>query len=141
MTRREVFLQADPQAIHDMIGFVEVDLGRSVERFRSERPFYICKGLKWFAEGIKYDVPKETVLSQIAETNCKFKFTELQLNSVYQGRQATLCSAIEALGLSNELMVDERINQWLDQTVMSKDGEDVNAVASNIISDLIKKMS
>ena len=122
-----------------MFGFVEIDLDGSIERFRSERPFTICKGLKKFAEGARYDDPKEVVLAQIVEANSKFRFTELQLNSVYQNRQATLSAAIEALWLSNETNIDERINRWLDQNVTNHDGEDVNAIAANIISDLIKR--
>lgn len=102
MTRREIFLQADPHAINDVIGFVEIDWDGSIERFRSERPFYICKGLNWFADGERYDIPKDEVLMQIAEANRKFKLTELQLNFIYQRRHATLGTAIEALGLSNE---------------------------------------
>ena len=124
-----------------MIGFVEIDWNGSIERFRPERPFTICKGLKKFAKGARYDEPKDVVLEQIAEANSKFKLTELQLNFVYQRCQATLGTAIEALGLSNESNVDECVNQWLDQSVSLNDGDDINTLAANIISDLTQKQN
>lgn len=131
-------MQTDPHAIQDMIGFVEIDREGVNVRFRLERPFYICKGLKMFAEGVRYDIPKEKALTQIAEAGGKFKLTELQLNLVYKNRQATLNTAIESLGLSSAPNVDERISLWLDQTVTNNEDGDVNSIAAQIISDLIK---
>ena len=51
MTRREVFLQANPHVIYDRIGFMEIDWDGHIERFPFKRPFYICKGLNCFANG------------------------------------------------------------------------------------------
>lgn len=137
MTRREIFLQVDPYAIHDMIGFVEIDWNGTLERFRSERPFDVCQGLKWFASGIKHDVPKDIVIAQIISQNSKFEFPEWQLDAIYKNREGTLGAAIEALGLLNLPKVDDNINQWLDQTIPYGNGTDINFIAADIISNLI----
>ncbi len=138
MTRREVFLQADPHVIHEKIGFVEIDWDGKIERFSSKRPFHICRSLNWFAHGELYDLPKEVVLEKIIKENSTFKFTEWQLNSVYQNREGILYAAVKALGLSNEPKVDELINRWLDESVSIFDDSDINSTAANIISELIK---
>lgn len=139
MTRRDVFLSADPHAIHEKIGFVEIDWDGKIERFTSKRPFDICRSLNWFAHGELYDLPKEVVLEKIIKENSTFKFTEWQLNSVYQNRQGILYAAVAALGLSNEPKVDESIKRWLDESVpFDDDSSDINSAAVSIISELIK---
>lgn len=139
MTRREIFLLADPHVVYDRIGFEEIDMDGHIERFPFKRPFYICKGLNWFANGELYDIPKKVVLDQIIKSNSKFQFAELQLKSLYQNREATLYAAVEALGLSNRPKVDDSINQWLDHVVSFKNDDDINSMAASIISGLIKK--
>ncbi len=138
MTRREVFLQANPHVIYDRIGFMEIDWDGHIERFPFKRPFYICKGLNCFANGELYDTQKEVVLDKIIKDNSKFQFTELQLNSLYLSRLGTLFATVEALGLSNLPKVDEYVTQWLDQEMNFEDGDDINSIAADIISDLIK---
>lgn len=132
MTRREIFLNADPQTVNDLF------CRQSIYPYRTGQAFYICKGLKFFAQGERYDEPKEIAIERIINSGKKFKPTPKQAHVILTGFRGFLKAALDALGLNNAPIPDELVNEWLDQT--APDGsENINQHAVNIISKLIQK--
>lgn len=132
MTYREIFLQADPHIVN------ETFCRQFVPFYRTGQAFDICKGLKFFAQGERYDEPKEIAIEKIINSGKKFKFTPTQANVMLTGFRGLLGAALDALGFSSAPNPDELVNEWLDQTVPDSSGN-VNQHAVNIISKLIKK--
>lgn len=132
MTRRNIFLSADPHIVN------EAFCRQFTYPYRTEQAFDICKGLKFFAKGKRYDEPKEIAIDRIMNSGKNFKFTPKQANVILTGFRGFLKAALEALGFNNALNPDELVNEWLDQTE-SDSSEDANQSAINIISKLIQK--
>ena len=132
MTRRNIFLSADPHIVN------ETFCRQFVPFYRTEQAFDICKGLKFFAKGKRYDEPKEISIDRIMNSDKNFKFTPTQANVILTGFRGFLKAALEALGFNNAPNPDELVNEWLDQTE-SAGIEDANKLAAYIISKLIQK--
>lgn len=132
MTRREIFLTADPHIVN------EIFCRQFVPFYRTEQAFNICKGLKFFAQGESYDEPKEITIEKIINSGKKFKFTPTQANVMLTGFRGFLEAALDVLGFSNAPNPDELVNEWLNQT--APDGSDnINQHAVNIVLILIQK--
>lgn len=132
MTYREIFLHADPHIVN------EIFCRQFVPFYRTEQAFNICKGLKFFAQGERYDEPKEIAIEKIINSGKKFKFTPTQANVMLTGFRGFLEAALDTLGFSNAPNPDVLVNEWLDQT--APDGsENINQSVINIISKLIQK--
>lgn len=132
MTYRDIFLQADPHIVN------ETFCRQFVPFYRTGQAFDICKGLKFFAQGERYDEPKEIAIERIINSGRKFKFTPTQANVMLTGFRGFLEAALDVLGLNNAPNQDELVNKWLDQT--APDGsENINQHAVNIVSILIQK--
>lgn len=132
MTYREIFLQADPHIVN------ETFCRQFVPFYRTGQAFDICKGLKFFSQGERYDEPKEIAIEKIINSGKKFKFTPTQANVMLTGFRGLLGAALDALGFSSAPNPDELVNEWLNQTGPDGSGN-VNQHAVNIISKLIKK--
>lgn len=132
MTYREIFLHADPHIVN------ETFCRQFVPFYRTGQAFDICKGLKFFSQGERYDEPKEIAIEKIINSGKKFKFTPTQANVMLTGFRGLLGAALDALGFSSAPNPDELVNEWLDQTGPDGSGN-VNQHAVNIISKLIKK--
>ncbi|MCM1071436.1 MAG: hypothetical protein NC301_09000 [Bacteroides sp.] len=132
MTRREIFLQADPREVNDAY------CRRFTYPYRIEGAFNICKGLKFFARGERYDEPWEAAIERIMNSGKKFKFTPKQAHVILTSFRGCLEAALDALGFSNAPNPDELVNEWLNQTEPDC-SEDANQSAMNIISKLIQK--
>lgn len=139
MTYREIFLQADPQAINDAIGAQEMEFrGRKV-RYKTQQGFDICKGFKFYAQGMRLDVSKEEEVQKILnddECEPQFKWTRKQAQVFVTAKRGWLSTACEVLGFNQASNPDESVNEWLNRTstVVS---DNVNQLAANIISILI----
>lgn len=132
MTRREIFLTADPHTVNDLY------CCQFLFPYRTEQAFDICKGLKFFAQGERYDEPKEIAIEKIINSGKKFKFTPTQANVMLTSFRGFLEAALDVLGFSNAPNPDELVNEWLNQT--APDGSDnINQHAVNIVLILIQK--
>ncbi len=138
MTRREIFLNADPYAVSDAIGIQDIEVCGKMTHHRIEEPFEVCKGLKWLAQRKRFGIDEQTAINKILNAYGKFKMTPLQATVEYRGNRATLMTALEALGLTNCPSPDERVQEWLDQPVMTDYGSDASAIAIRIISELLQ---
>ena len=130
MTYREIFLQADPHIVN------ETFCRQFVPFYRTGQAFDICKGLKFFSQGERYDKPKEIAIEKIIDSGKKFKFTSKQANVILTGFRGFLEAALDALGFSNAPNPDELVNEWFDQKAPDCT-ENVNQLAADIISILI----
>ena len=134
MTRREIFLKADPHIVNDLY------CHRFTYPYKIEHAFNICKGLKFFAQGERYDEPKEIAIAKIIDSGDRFKFTPKQVHNILTSFKSFLETAIDVLGFNNAPNPDLSVNEWLDQTVHDR-SHDVNRHAVNIISELIEKQN
>ncbi len=130
MTYREIFLQADPHIVN------EIYCRQFVPFYRTGQAFDLCKGLKFFSHGERYDEPKEIAIEKIIHSGKKFKFTPTQANVMLTGFRGFLEAALDALEFNSAPKPDELMNEWLDQTIPD-DSADVNQLAADIISILI----
>lgn len=130
MTYREIFLYADPHIVN------ETFCRQFVPLYRTEQAFDICKGLKFFAKGEKYEEPTEIAIDRIMNSGKNFKFTPKQANVILTGFRGFLKAALEALGFSNAPNPDELVNEWLDQKAPDC-SDNVNQLAADIITILI----
>lgn len=130
MTYREIFLHADPHIVN------EIFCRQFVPFYRTEQAFNICKGLKFFAQGERYDEPKEIAIEKIINSGKKFKLTPTQANVMLTGFRGLLGAALDALGFSNAPNPDELVNEWLNQAMPDCSG-DANKLATYIITKLI----
>lgn len=126
MTYREIFLQADPRVVDDMIP--------GVKGYRTQGNFDICKGLKLFAEGEIFDTDEAVELERIRVSGKKFLYTTIQAQLIRRSIKGYLSAALEALGINDSSTPDELANQWLNREI--DDCTDVNLTASNIIMKL-----
>lgn len=132
MTRREIFLTADPHTVNDLY------CRQFVPYYRTEQAFDICKGFKFFAKGERTDEPEDVAIERIMNSGKKFKFTNKQAHVILTGFRGFLEATLDVLGFSNAPNPDELVNEWLNQTD-SDCSEDANQSAINIISKLIQK--
>lgn len=76
MTYRDILLQADPHVVHEAIGTHEVEFRGRKLRLTTEEAFDICKGLKYYAQGMRLDVPEEEEAQKIFnDDKPQFKWT------------------------------------------------------------------
>lgn len=139
MTYRDIFLQADPHVVHEAIGTHEVEFRGRKLRLTTEEAFDICKGLKFYARGMRLDVPEEEEVQKILnddEHEPQFKWIRKQAQIFVAAKRGWLCAACEALGFNQAPNPDELVNEWLDQAVPDNSG-DANKLATDIISRLI----
>lgn len=132
MTYREIFLQADPHIVN------EIFCRQFVPFYRTEQAFNICKGLKFFAQGERYDEPKEIAIEKIIHSGKKFKFTPTQANVMLTGFRGFLEAALDALEFNSAPKPDVLMNEWLGQKAPDS-SDNVNQLAADIISKLIQK--
>lgn len=135
MTYREIFLHADPHTVNDLF------CCKFTYPYRTEQAFSICKGLKFYAQGMRLDVPEEEEVQKILNHDVHeppFKWTRKQAQIFAAAKRGWLRAACEALGFNNAPNPDELVNEWLDQTTPD-DSAAANLLAVNIISILIKK--
>lgn len=140
MTYREIFLHADPHAVHEAIGTHEVEFRGRKLRLTTEQAFDICKGLKFYAKGIRLDVPEEEEIQKILnddEHKPQFRWTRKQAQVFVAAKRGWLRAACEALSCNQTSNPDELVNKWLDRTTAVA-GINVNQLAADIISILIK---
>lgn len=130
MTRRNVFLSADPHIVN------EAFCRQFTFPYRTEQAFDICKGLKFFAQGQRYDEPEDAAIERIINAGKKFKFTNTQALVILTGFKGFLKAALEVLGFNRQPNPDELVNEWLDQTE-SDCSRDANKLATDIISRII----
>lgn len=126
MTRREIFLQADPRAVND------VTVGLAGHRI--QRTFDICKGLKLFAQGEVYDANEDAEIEKIRHSGERFRYTLAQAQMIRTSVKGYLSAALKALGLAEFPDRDVLVNQWLDVEYGSC--SNVNLIANNIITHL-----
>ena len=134
MTRREIFLKADPHIVNDLYCRL------FTYPYKIELAFSICKGLKFFAQGERYDEPEEIAIAKIIDSGDRFKFTPKQAHKILTIFKSFLETAIYVLGFNSAPNPDLSVNEWLDQTVPDS-SHDVNRLAVNIISKLIEKQN
>lgn len=132
MTYREIFLQADPHSVNDLY------CRKFTYHYQTEGAFNICKGLKFFAQGQRYDEPEDVAIDRIINSGKKFKFTKKQAHIILTGFRGFLEAALDAIGFNNAPNHDELVNEWLDQTMPDCSGN-ANKLAADIISKLITK--
>lgn len=130
MTRREIFLTADPHMVNDLY------CCQFLFPYRTGQAFDICKGLKFFAQGKRYDEPKEIAIEKIINSGKKFKLTPTQANVMLTGFRGFFEAALDALGFSNAPNPDKLVNEWLNQAMLDCSG-DANKLATYIITKLI----
>ncbi len=130
MTYRDIFLHADPHIVN------ETFCRKFVPFYRTEQAFNICKGLKFFAQGERFDEPKEIAIEKIINSGKKFKFTPKQANVMLTGFRAILEGVLDALEFNKAPNPDELVNEWLNQTGPAGI-EEANKLATDIISKLI----
>ncbi len=131
MTRREIFLQADPRAVND------VTVG--LTGYRTQRTFDICKGLKLFAQGEVYDADEDAEIEKISQSGERFRYTLAQAQMIRTSVKGYLSAALKALGLAESPDRDVLVNQWLDVEYGSC--SNVNLIANNIISHIDNERS
>ena len=132
MTYREIFLQADPHTVNDIF------CCKFTYPYRTEQAFNICKGFKFYAQDMRLDVSEEEEVQKILNDHKpQFKWTRKQAQVFVVARRGWLSAACEALGYNQPHNPDDVVIEWLDQTIPD-DGADVNQLAANIISKLIK---
>lgn len=137
MTYRDILLQADPHVVHEAIGTHEVEFRGRKLRLTTEEAFDICKGLKYYAQGMRLDVPEEEEAQKIFnDDKPQFKWTRKQAQIFVAARRGWLRAACEVLGFNPTHNPDGLVIKWLDQTIPD-DSADVNQQAANIISKLI----
>lgn len=140
MTYREIFLKADSYVVNGTIDCQEAEIkGRRVI-FKTQRAFDICKGLKFFAQGAKFNMSEEDAIKKILEDGSQsahFKLTRKQAQVFVRGIKGYLRAALEVLGLSLASNPDELVGVWLNQPV-SDDCENADLSALKIISKLLK---
>ena len=132
MTRREIFLKADPHMVNDLYSRLFTN------SYKIEEAFDICKGLKFFARGERYDEPEEITIDKIMNSGTRFKYTPMQVHFTFTRFRGFLDTAIDALEFNKAPNIDESVNKWLDQTA-PESNNDANRLAVDIISKLIKK--
>lgn len=126
MTRREIFLQADPRAVND------VTVG--LTGHRTEEIFGICKGLQLYARGEMVDTDEDAEIARIRQSGTKFQFTIKQAQVIRTGIKGYLRAALELLNIAESPDRDALVNQWLDVEYGSC--SNVNLIANNIITHL-----
>ncbi len=139
MTHREIFLHADPHVVHEAIGTHEVEFRGQKVHLTTEEAFDICKGLKFYAQGMRLDVPEEDDVQKILNDDKReppFKWNRIQAQIFVESKKGWLRAACEALGFNQPSNQDEMVNEWLNQTI-PVDSTDVNQLAADIISILI----
>lgn len=139
MTYREIFLHADPHVVHEAIGTHEVELRGQKLRLTTEEAFDICKGLKFYAQGMRLDMPEEEEIQKILnddEHKPQFRWTRKQAQVFVAAKRGWLRAACEALGCNQTSNPDELVNEWLNQTTAVV-SDNVNQLAADIISILI----
>lgn len=130
MTRRNIFLSTNPHIVN------EAFCRQFTYPYRTEQAFNICKGLKFFAQGQRYDEPEDVAIDRIINSGKKFKFTNKQAHVMLTGFKGFLRAALEVLGFDQAPNPDELVNEWLDQTMPDSSGN-ANKLAADIISKLI----
>lgn len=71
MTYREIFLHSDPRKVQEIAdgNVVEVEINGEVIAFRTEEFFEICKGLKFFAQGQKFEENEQNAIDMKFSTH------------------------------------------------------------------------
>lgn len=139
MTYRDIFLQADSHVVHEAIGTHEVEFRGRKLLLTTEEAFDICKGLKFYAQGMRLDVPEEEEVQKILnddEHEPPFKWTRKQAQIFVAAKRGWLSAACEALGFNQTSNPDELVNEWLNRTTTVV-SDNVNQLAADIISILI----
>lgn len=126
MTYREIFLQADPHTVNDII--------TGLTGCRTQGTFDICKGLKLFAQGEIYDADEATEIEKIRFSGKKFPFTMKQVQVIRMGLKGYLSAALKALGINDVPNRDELVNKWLNRGIDTH--TNINLLANNIIAKL-----
>lgn len=114
MTRREVFIKVNPHAVHEALGYREIEIKGETVMLRSERPFEICKGLGKFARGCKYEDLNKNNIQEILTANGESNLSFIHSHIAHQSALATTMITIEALGFNNISNVDQQIQECLD---------------------------
>ena len=139
MTYREIFLQGDPHVVYEAIGTHEVEFRGRKLRLTVEQAFDICKGFKFYAKGMRLDVPEEEEIQKILnddEHKPQFRWTRKQAQIFVAAKRGWLRAACEALGCNQTSNPDELVNEWLNQAMPDCSG-DANKLATYIITKLI----
>ena len=134
MTYKDIFLQADPHTVNDLF------CRKVTYPYRTEQAFDICKGLKFYAKGMRLDVPEEEEIQKILnedEHEPSFKWTRKQAQIFVASKRGWLRAACETLSVNQSSNPDELVNEWLNQTTTVV-SDNVNQLAADIISILIK---
>lgn len=134
MTYRVIFLQVDPHYVGEALGLCEVEINGRKARFRSERAFDICKGLKFFAQGEKYDEPETVAIAKTLEANPLL--TDIQARVLVTGLKGYLQSVVDAMFIDRMQNPDEIIASVLDQKFEIE--SDINHAAIEIIKNILK---
>lgn len=138
MTYRDVFSQANPHAVHEALGWTEVEWDGELVRFRSERAFEVCKGLRLFADGYKYEVDEATEKEQIRRRNPNPHLSAIHVQVIYNSLRSKAGAAIEALGIIGESNIDSQVQAWLDQDVSEHKDTKADEIAITILTELLK---
>lgn len=120
MTIRDIFRKADPQVVNDF--FCDVP----ISELRDEWAYSICQGLQYAAQ------PNGEATTEGGE-----KLSKQQMMIIARHFEAQLQMVYEALEInSDDKDAAEKLNEYLDQEVETKEGETANDTAIRLIWEM-----
>ena len=122
VTIREIFGKADVKTVSDFF------CPTPIIGLYDERVHNICQGLKFYSENSITD----------ATTDKGNKISEEQARIVWQHFLPPMTDIYKALGIdcNDEKEADEKIQNYLDQEVTLRNGENINTVAIRLIQKM-----
>lgn len=122
MTIREIFSKADVKTVSDFFCPAPI-----IELY-DERVHNICRGLKFYSENSITD----------ATTDKGNKIPEEQARIVWRHFLPPMTDIYKALGIdcNDEKEADEKIQNYLNQEVTLRNGENINTVAIRLIQKM-----